>query len=92
MQVQQPDPGSLTGSEARDLFDSHHVDDDYVAKWLKDVAESAIVANPKTGEYYEDHKTRLSALKEIAKLRRMHEKEPIYRVTIFQRNGWKNIC
>lgn len=87
----QQKQGSLTGMEARDLLEKHNVDDWYIIDWLKDVAENAIIANPKTWEYYEDHKVRLSALKEMARLRRMHEKEPIYRVTIFQNNGWKNI-
>lgn len=50
-------------------FEDAWLTDEYAAKEMKDIIDNAVTANPKTGEYYTDFNTKLSALRAWHKMK-----------------------
>lgn len=73
-------------SEIIQAFEEVWLSDKYLATVLKDIIDNAITANPKTGEYYEDYSTKLSAIRAYHKMKTWAPDVSIQIANIFP--GW----
>lgn len=69
------------------MLETHELDDNFVAKKLKEIITLAEKPNIKTGEMYTDYETILKAVSLLSKMRWLTMKDPDVIVNYFAQNN-----